>query len=585
MTSWMRVEGATRSTDLNGGVEARVADPLWMLARQWQVGEFAGDDAAQPAAIRVVAEWDRVTTLRHAGRTAPIGHDSPLERLVEAAPLGVTGAARLASSARLGRLLRRRLVAKGASLAATALERWFVLSVPDGLVAMPGAGEEAAALVARRSFDAVRLAIAGDEEIDDALAELSEEQRATAREVIDDWRATTVSELSGPPIGSWSAERMEHSFSVAAHHADGTQTVLNAGAYTGGHLDWHSFDIAPNARHTLPDGQDPRTLDEPPWATDLRSPSVVTTYPAPVRYAGMPVARWWEFEDGAVHFGDIDAGPTDLARMIVADFATVFNNDWFVVPVEVPRGTLSRVTKVEVIDNFDAAPVVVAPAAATDDRPMLRAWRMFELTGDTSASAGLSPLLFLPPPASTAQHGPAIEAIDLVRDEGANLAWAIERVVEGAVGRPVDRLQAWRSSRRPPAREVGAKAGLDAAAYAELYWRYGMEAPAPPNWIPLVPQRVAAGSEQVRFRRGRMRAWDLLERDLVGAKGALLEPWRPLTIFEEEVPRSGARVERRWQFARLPDGSTHSWIQRRKQNGRGEQTSGLAWDLLEVVQD
>ncbi len=207
---------------------------------------------------------------------------------------------------------------------------------------------------------------------------------------------------------------------------------------------------------------------------------------------------------------------------------------------------------------------------------------MFELTGDASAGRGLSPLLLLPPPASPAQHGPAIESIELARDEGANLAWAIERVVEGAVGRPVDRLQAWRSSRVPA---TGGRRGaglLDAATYADMSWRYRMESPAPPNWIPLVPQRVTPGSEQIRFRRGRLRSWDLLDRHSVGAKGALLEPWRPLRLFEEEVPRSGATVERRWQYARLPDGTTHAWIQRRKQNGRGERASGLAWDLLET---
>ena len=170
----------------------------------------------------------------------------------------------------------------------------------------------------------------------------------------------------------------------------------------------------------------------------------------------------------------------------------------------------------------------------------------------------------------------------MARDEGANLAWAIERVVEGAVGRPVDRLQAWRSSRVPA---TGGRRGaglLDAATYADMAWRYRMESPAPPNWIPLVPQRLTPGSEQIRFRRGRLRSWDLLDRHSVGAKGALLEPWRPLRLFEEEVPRSGATVERRWQYARLPDGTTHAWIQRRKQNGRGERASGLAWDLLET---
>src|SRR6266511_1987223 len=44
MAGWDRIEAIARSTGLTGGLEARVADPLWLLARQWQVGEFHGDD-------------------------------------------------------------------------------------------------------------------------------------------------------------------------------------------------------------------------------------------------------------------------------------------------------------------------------------------------------------------------------------------------------------------------------------------------------------------------------------------------------------------------------------------------------------
>lgn len=172
MTSWTRVE-AIRASAMVGGVEARVADSLWMLARQWQVGEFVGDDAAQPAAIRVRTEWDRLTTISHGGRTELLRHDRPLEQVVEAAPLAVSGASLLANAARLGRLLRRELVAAGAAEAVGALHRVFRLHVPDDLVAMPGAGTEAATLIARRSIDAVALAVATDAKLDEALGELT----------------------------------------------------------------------------------------------------------------------------------------------------------------------------------------------------------------------------------------------------------------------------------------------------------------------------------------------------------------------------------------------------------------------------
>ena len=39
--------------DVATGYAARVHDPLWLLARQWQVGEFQGEDAGTP----IVARW------------------------------------------------------------------------------------------------------------------------------------------------------------------------------------------------------------------------------------------------------------------------------------------------------------------------------------------------------------------------------------------------------------------------------------------------------------------------------------------------------------------------------------------------
>ena len=39
-----RLEGRSRESDNPTGLEMRVADPFWMLGRQWQFGEFKGED-------------------------------------------------------------------------------------------------------------------------------------------------------------------------------------------------------------------------------------------------------------------------------------------------------------------------------------------------------------------------------------------------------------------------------------------------------------------------------------------------------------------------------------------------------------
>jgi hypothetical protein len=55
----------------------------------------------------------------------------------------------------------------------------------------------------------------------------------------------------------------------------------------------------------------------------------------------------------------------------------------------------------------------------------------------------------------------------------------------------------------------------------------------------------------------------------------------PLAIHDEEVPRAGARVTRAYQYARWIDGSTHLWVGRRKEPGRGEGASALRFDAAE----
>ena len=76
-------------------VSARVFDPLWLLTRQWQVGEFQGEDAGMPVLARVRAhERDalalpprraaRRTRQTQAPRYDP--HAMPLEAMVERRP-------------------------------------------------------------------------------------------------------------------------------------------------------------------------------------------------------------------------------------------------------------------------------------------------------------------------------------------------------------------------------------------------------------------------------------------------------------------------------------------------------------------
>ena len=100
--------------------------------------------------------------------------------------------------------------------------------------------------------------------------------------------------------------------------------------------------------------------------------------PTPLRFHGMPASRFWAIEDDTVSFGDLVGGPEDLVRAIVGGYAAVYDDDWMSIPCVLPAGSLARVVRLVVRDDYGARHEI--PAAAVRDGPG-RVWRFFELEG------------------------------------------------------------------------------------------------------------------------------------------------------------------------------------------------------------
>jgi hypothetical protein len=62
--------------------------------------------------------------------------------------------------------------------------------------------------------------------------------------------------------------------------------------------------------------------------------------------------------------------------------------------------------------------------------------------------------------------------------------------------------------------------------------------------------------------------------------GLEADPQVGYVLHEEEVSRAGARVTQGFQRTRWSDGRAWVWLGVRKQTGRGEGSSGLAFDRL-----
>jgi len=174
----------------------------------------------------------------------------------------------------------------------------------------------------------------------------------------------------------------------------------------------------------------------------------------------------------------------------------------------------------------------------------------------------------LPHTLMTTVESRPIEDVLFLRDEMANMAWAVERVVESPIERPLNRFE-----ERP-------EAGNEPPLPAKEIGVYTLASRTPGNWVPLLPVRTTDG---LRLKRGKVLRADG-SRQLVEARGRVLQPdgsaTSGLALYEEEIPREGVRVTRSCQLARSQDGRTHLWIGRRKRIGRGEGSSGLAFDRV-----
>src|SRR5918995_3288907 len=101
-------------------------------------------------------------------------------------------------------------------------------------------------------------------------------------------------------------------------------------------------------------------------------------------------------------------------------------------------------------------------------------------------------MLFLPPALGASLNGESVEEVWLLRDEMANLAWGIERIVESRGGVRLDRRDVYRR------RLENAPAPASESDGAPLTYRLTTEVPE--YWIPLVPV-PQPGERGIRLQR------------------------------------------------------------------------------------
>jgi hypothetical protein len=514
ITYWSQLLPSPRDASIATTLAACIRDPVWMLSRQWQLGEFAGVDAGSPAFARITARTAKFTSAHIGTSTIALTDGHALEPLVEAEPIGPD----LATRVEIGQSFE--------SLVTTTIRDLFRGAYPIGPAdaTTDPATARFLAVCAGRAVDGVALYLAAKAgQVPANLGQAAQQAIATFIQWVEaTWGTVSVDE---PP--AWDASRLEYRSNVTAGGL-----TLEASPDGEATLDWHCFDLV--------DG------------TASSSPAVTTSvFPGHVRFRGMPNARWWDFETNKTDFGALFPDPRDLAKLLFVDFLLLHGDDWYLAPLDVPAGSLCWIDKLTVTDVFGVSTDVPRADAMPGPR-----WTLFSTTDRTNG--GLAPFLLVPASAAAASlTSGAIEEVHLLRDETADIGWAIEHIVEGPTGVPRSETPL-----PPPSAPSGAPAPLV----------YQLATPLPSSWFPLLPLRTERGA--IALVAGTVDGGPLSPSGRVVRR--LSAPGFQLP--EEEIGRAGVRLKRVMCRTRLSDGKMQLWTARRKLVGVGEASSGLRYD-------
>jgi hypothetical protein len=596
VTTWNRLEARPRTLSFDRALRAEVRDALWMLTKQWQMGEFRGTDAGSPVFAKLQIDTTRLTKYRpDAHPTQLFEYEVPFEAKVERRPIALTmGGRPIAFDLRLAMGRQWLALIQGIGAYRQAFINAYPIAAPDPtrkedadrcahpevwqtFAAIAGRAMDGGALythlktdLANHAYDGVAGIAAGDHAaIDDRAA------RFVA------WFERLF--LQPPTAGdnAWVPPKLEYQFAASAPLAGGAEKVYVADEYYQGRLDWYSLDIDASTPALDPVGSSD--------VTGLPADAPKTMIPIPVSFAGMPNTRWWAFEDHRTNFGDINASTTDLAKLLFMEFALVYANDWFVIPYTLPAGAIASIRGLVVTNVFGERFWIEAAGSGTDAD--WQRWSMFTIDVQNKAGAVADTSLLLLPTVAKIQESAPTEDIMLIRDEVANTVWGVENMVPVATGESKRGIEAAWQTRLFLEMQLAARLGgpPPAPIPANAPIRYRVMSTVPENWIPFIPVHVDGSNREIQIQRAAMPRIlqgdadppvKVQPRTILLREGLDRTPAQAYFVFEEEVPRAGARLTQAFERTRWTDGRIYTWLRVRKQTGRGEGSSGLGFDEL-----
>ena len=329
---YLRLEPTRPGGDPQRGFAAELADPAWMLGRQWQMGEHQGENASSPLSVALTLRHFPLKPMRTRPKQDP--HKVPAEAIVEGNGDDWWTVGR---RARLGLAAEQAGLVNGLSERRRAQLRFHNLTGP--YERLNGSAYDGQKIHKLRPRHAV-------------FAEVPAANRPH-------WRTDMLAYMGRFPCGGTQ---------LAVGGVDGG-VGGRWGGHDGGDVDWWSVDSAGALSARGP------------------QPQKLKRWPDRFRWPGAPAPRWWQIEDQQVDLGCMPPDRAHVATMMLLDLICGHADDWFLVPISTDVGTTVRIESVKITDSFgDTWPKRNGPTW-----PVHTDWAMFQVTGLTARELAVWP--------------------------------------------------------------------------------------------------------------------------------------------------------------------------------------------------
>ena len=224
----------------------------------------------------------------------------------------------------------------------------------------------------------------------------------------------------------------------------------------------------------------------------------------------------------------------------------------------------------------------VKPAGSGQDDDWQR-WAMFNLNKKGEDPVPGDTRLFIPPVVINRMESEPLERVVFLKDEMANMVWAIEEIVPDGINGGMEGKLAEltlhnyfiKTNKYPPT--SNSIEPNDAAMVYKI-----MNA-LPENWIPFIPVKLS-GNRAIQYRRATFKRVvnNVGTSVSISPRTYILSPHGTDAYYinEEEILKSGTIVATTYQRTRWYNGEVITWLGRNRTTGKGPGRSGLKFDKM-----